>query len=135
MVDKPKAYSFLLKISSMKFPKSITVKHEEIKIEIVPSHLSYELCREEGSFHSSLRTIFLNEDIVLRGGAPLVNVLIHEIMHVAYWLYNLNKESSEEDIVNCMSNVITEVLFRTDLSTYLKGIINVTESKRTKTTN
>lgn len=107
----------------MKLPKSIIVNHEEIKIEIVPSHLSYELCREEGSFHSSLRTIFLNEDIVLRGGAPLVNVLIHEIMHVAYWLYNLNKDSTEEDIVNCMSNVITEVFTRTPLLTTINEVI------------
>ena len=119
----------------MKLPKSLKIGHETIRIEVVPSHLAYELCREEGSFHPSLRTIFISEDILERGGASLANLLIHEIMHVAYWLYNLNKESSEEDIVNCMSNVITEVLFRTDLSTYLKGIINVTESKRTKTTN
>lgn len=120
----------------MKLPKSLKIGHEEIKIEIVPTHLSYELCREEGSFHPHLRTIFISQDIVERGGAALVNVLIHEIMHVAYWLYNLNKESTEEDIVNCMSNVLTEVLIRADLLTNLKGILNdIIKSKRQKTIN
>jgi hypothetical protein len=108
----------------MKLPTQIDIGHETIKIEVVPTHLSYELCREEGSFHSTLRTIFINEDIVNRGGATLVNVLIHELMHVIHWLDNLSKDSTEEDIVNSMSNGMTELLLRTDLLTFIYKELN-----------
>lgn len=103
----------------MKLPTQINLGHETIKIEVLPTHLSYELCREEGSFHPHLRTIFISEEMVNRGGASLVNVLIHELMHVIYWLDNLSKDSSEEDIVNSMSNGLTELLLRTDLITII----------------
>lgn len=103
----------------MRLPTQINLGHETIKIEVVPTHLSYELCREEGSFHPHLRTIFISEEMVNRGGASLVNVLIHELMHVIYWLDNLSKDSSEEDIVNSMSNGLTELLLRTDLITII----------------
>lgn len=103
----------------MRLPTQINLGHETIKIEVVPTHLSYELCREEGSFHPHLRTIFISEEMVNRGGASLVNALIHELMHVIYWLDNLSKDSSEEDIVNSMSNGLTELLLRTDLITII----------------
>ena len=41
-------------------------------------------------------------------------------MHAIYYQYNLNKESTEEDIVNAMSNGITELLLRTDLFKWIK---------------
>lgn len=113
----------------MKLPTQIKLGHETIKIEVVPTHLSYELCKEEGSFHSNLRTIFISEDMVNRGGASLVNVLIHELMHVIYWLDNLSKDSTEEDIVNSMSNGLTELLLRTELQTFINKELNYAKKK------
>jgi len=103
----------------MKLPKSFKIGYETIDIEILPTHLAYEICKEEGSFHANLRKIYISEDVVKRGGATLINILIHELMHVAYWYCNLTSHSSEEDIVNAMSNSLTELLFRTDLLTFI----------------
>ena len=43
----------------MKFPKSFKIGFETIDIEILPTHLAYDICREEGSFHANLRKIFI----------------------------------------------------------------------------
>ena len=100
----------------MKFPKSFKIGFETIDIEILPTHLAYDICREEGSFHANLRKIFISEDVVKRGGATLINILIHELLHVCYWYNNLSNNSTEEDIVNAMSNYITELLFQSKLT-------------------
>ena len=93
---------------------------ETIDIEILPTHLAYDICREEGSFHANLRKIFISEDVVKRGGATLINILIHELLHVCYWYNNLSNNSTEEDIVNAMSNYITELLFQSKLTTLIE---------------
>ena len=113
----------------MKLPKQIKLGHETIYIEVVPTYLSYELCKEEGSFHSNIRTVFISEDMVNRGGASLVNVLIHELMHVIFWLDNLSRDSSEEDVVNSMSNGMTELLLRTELITFINKELNYGKKK------
>lgn len=103
----------------MKLPKSFKIGYETIEIEILPTHLAYEICKEEGSFHANLRKIFISEDIVKRGGPTLINILIHELLHVCYWYNNLSNNSTEEDIVNAMSNYMTELLFQSNLLTII----------------
>ena len=91
----------------------------QVDLKRTYTKILYEICKEEGSFHANLRKIYISEDVVKRGGATLINILIHELMHVAYWYCNLTSQSSEEDIVNAMSNSLTELLFRTDLLTFI----------------
>ena len=100
---------------TIQLPKTIKVGHFTIEIKVLPTNISSDVCNEEGSFHSRIRTIYLAEDIVERGKEDLVNLLLHELMHAIYWNYGLNDKSTEEDIINAMSNGITELLSRTAL--------------------
>ena len=77
---------------------------------------------KEGSFQSRQRIIYIAEDIVERGGEDLINVLIHELLHVIYYQYNLSNSSSEEDVVNSMANGLTELLTRTALLETIKKL-------------
>ena len=52
----------------------------------------------------------------------LINVLIHELLHVIYYQYNLSNSSSEEDVVNSMANGLTELLTRTALLETIKKL-------------
>ena len=104
-----------------KLPKTIDVGPFKIEIQILPSAISYE-GNEEGSFQSRQRIIYIAEDIVERGGEDLINVLIHELLHVIYYQYNLSNSSSEEDVVNSMANGLTELLTRTALLETIKKL-------------
>jgi hypothetical protein len=104
-------------------PKKIKVGHFDIEIKVLPTNISTEVCGEEGSFHARQRTIYLAEDIVEKGGADLICVLIHELMHAIYFQYGLSSSSSEEDVVNAMSNGVTELLTRTNLNTIINKIL------------
>lgn len=115
----------------MKLPRSFKIGFETIEIEVLPAYLSYDVSQEEASFHPSLRKIFISEEIVRRGGPTLINTLIHELLHVAYWYCNLTASSSEEDVVNAMSNYITELMFNSELLTLItKEKSNVIKSQR-----
>jgi len=98
----------------MNLPTIIKLGHFNIQIKPVDSELASHN-EEEGSFHSGTRTIYIDQNIIDRGGVDLVNVLIHELLHVSYYKNNLSKNSCEEDLVNAFSNDITELLSRTKL--------------------
>ena len=102
----------------MKLPTTIKLGHFTILIKPIEPELASHN-EEEGSFHSGTRTIFLDQNIVDRGGTDLANVLIHELLHVSYYKNNLSKNSSEEDLVNAFSNDITEMLSRTTLLDFI----------------
>ena len=104
-----------------KLPKTIDVGPFKIEIQVLPSAIADE-GNEEGSFQSRQRIIYIAEDIVERGGEDLINVLIHELLHVIYYQYNLSNSSSEEDVVNSMANGLTELLTRTALLETIKKL-------------
>lgn len=99
---------------TIKLPKTIDVGPFKIEIKVLPTAIASEV-NEEGSFQTRQRIIYLAEDIVERGGEDLINVLIHELLHVIYYQYNLSNTSTEEDVVNSMANGLTELLTRTAL--------------------
>lgn len=98
----------------MQLPKSIKIGHFEIFIKELDPEIA-AASSEEGSFQSTSRTIWIDKTLIDKGGADLICVLIHELMHVSYYKNNFNQTSSEEDLVNGFSNDITELLSRTEL--------------------
>ena len=95
----------------MQLPKSIKLGHFEIFIKELDPEIA-AASSEEGSFLPTSRTIWIDKSIIEKGGADLVCVLIHELMHVSYLKNNFNQTSSEEDLVNGFSNDLTELLSR-----------------------
>ena len=108
------------KTSKDYFPNQIKLGHFVLTIKLLDSELIYNLGEQQGSFESREQTIYLDKDIVRGNPDQAINLVLHELMHAIYYQYNLSKESNEEDIVNAMSNGITELLTRTDLLTWLK---------------
>ena len=108
----------------MKLPKTIKLGHFNIKIKPLPNELASS-DEQEGSFHGSTRTIYIDENIIEKGGVDLVSVLLHELLHVSCYKNNLSKDSKEEDLANAFSNDLTELFSRTKLldiiNTNLRG--------------
>ena len=108
----------------MKLPKKIKLGHFNILIKALSKDIASS-DEQEGSFHGSTRTIYIDENIIEKGGTDLVSVLLHELLHASFYKNNLNKTSTEEDFVNSFSNDLTELLSRTKLldiiNTNLKG--------------
>ena len=102
----------------MKLPKTIKLGHFNIKIKPLPNELASS-DEQEGSFHGSTRTIYIDENIIEKGGVDLVSVLLHELLHVSYYKNNLSKDSKEEDLANAFSNDLTELLSRTRLLDFI----------------
>ena len=98
----------------MNLLKQIKLGHFTIKIKSLPRDIASS-DEQEGSFHGSTRTIYIDENIIEKGGADLVSVLLHELLHVSYYKNNLSKTSVEEDLANAFSNDLTELLSRTKL--------------------
>ena len=98
----------------MQLPKSIKLGHFNILIKELEPEIA-AANNEEGSFHATSRTIYIDKSIIDKGGPELICVLIHELFHASYYKNNLGLQSSEEDLVNSFSNDITELLTRTEL--------------------
>ena len=108
----------------MKLPKTIRLGHFNILIKALSKDIASS-DEQEGSFHGSTRTIYIDENIIEKGGTDLVSVLLHELLHVSYFKNNLSKDSKEEDLANAFSNDLTELLSRTKfldvINTNLRG--------------
>ena len=104
----------------MNLPTIIKLGHFNIQIKAIEPELASHN-EEEGSFHSGSRTIYIDQNIIDRGGVDLVNVIIHELLHVSYYKNNLSKASTEEDLVNAFSNDFTELLSRTELLNFINA--------------
>ena len=108
------------KTSKDYFPNQIKLGHFVLTIKFLDSEVIYNLGEQQGSFESRDQTIYLDKEIIAGNPDQAINLILHELMHAIYNQYNLNKESTEEDIVNAMSNGITELLTRSDLRKWLE---------------
>ena len=108
------------KTSKDYFPKQIKLGHFVLTIKLLDSEVIYNLGEQQGSFESSDQTIYLDKEIITGNPDQAINLILHELMHAIYYQYNLSKDSSEEDIVNAMSNGVTELLTRSDLKKWIE---------------
>ena len=102
----------------MKFPTTIKLGHFDIQIKALPNDIASS-DEQEGSFHSGTRTIYVDENIIDKGGVDLISVILHELFHASYYKNNLSKASTEEDLVNSFSNDLTELFSRTQLLDFI----------------
>jgi len=103
----------------MHLPKCIKLGPFEIKIKSLDPEIAADNF-EEGSFNPTTRTIYIDKNIIQKGGSDLINVLIHELLHASYYKNNFNPASTEEDLVNGFSNDLTELLTREKLFDIIK---------------
>jgi hypothetical protein len=93
----------------------------------------YEVSEAQGTFViKPPYKIYLDKEMIDRGGADAVNVVLHECMHVAYYQYQL-KDKEEETVVNSFGNFMTELLCRSELKDWLRENMKGANGKEEKT--
>ncbi len=106
-------------MKKVSLPKKVNAGPFEVELILLPHEVAYESSDYQGSFVSKPPLkIYLDEDIINRGGKDAINVVIHEMLHVGYYQYHL-KDKEEETLVNSMANFLTEILTRSELKAWL----------------
>ena len=108
------------KTSKDYLPKQIKLGHFVIDIQLIDGTVSLNIAEQQGSFIARDQVIYLDKEIMIGQPDRAINLIIHELMHAIYYQYNLSEKSCEEDVVNAMSNGMTELLTRTDLLQFIK---------------
>jgi len=105
---------------SKRLPKNVTIGPFSVELICAPHDMMYEVGEAQGIFiQKPPYKIYLDKEMIERGGADAVNVVIHECMHVAYYQYQL-KDKEEETVVNSFGNFMTELLCRSELKDWLR---------------
>tara|TARA_B100001094_G_scaffold196362_1_gene190289 strand:+ start:3539 stop:3898 length:360 start_codon:yes stop_codon:yes gene_type:complete len=113
----------------MHLPKTVRIGAFLVELILVDHEVMYELVSAEGTFICKPPyKIYLDKEMVQRGGPDAVNVVIHELLHVGYHQYHL-KEKEEETIVNSFGNFMTEVLCHSEIKDWIRH-----ETKNLQTT-
>ena len=93
------------------FPETVEVSYHTIKFNLIDSQIALEVGDQQGSYSARDQVIFLDQQIIQDGGARAVSLVLHEIGHALYYIFNL-KDREEEPTVDSFANGYTEVLRR-----------------------
>ena len=117
---------------SKKLPKHVTIGPFLVELICAPHYIMYEVSEAQGAFVvKPPYKIYLDKEMIERGGADAVNVVLHECMHVAYYQYHL-KDKDEETVVNSFGNFMTELICRSELKDWLRENMSRKETPRDK---
>tara|TARA_Y100001938_G_scaffold151030_1_gene245331 strand:- start:9614 stop:9973 length:360 start_codon:yes stop_codon:yes gene_type:complete len=108
-------------------PKYVHLSYLKIKLEQLDSELSYQVADQQGSFvEKPPATIYLDKEIIERGGLDAVNLVIHEMCHAIEYLAQLTNLSvtdpnrAEEGRVTAYSNYLTEIISKSELRDWIR---------------
>ena len=77
-------------MKKVSLPKKVNAGPFEVELILLPHEVAYESSDYQGVFVSKPPLkIYLDEDIIHRGGKDAINVVIHEMLHVGYYQYHL----------------------------------------------
>ena len=93
------------------FPEVVDISYHTIKFNLLDTQIALEVGDQQGSYVARDQVIFLDSQIIKDGGARAVSLVLHEIGHAIYYIYNL-KDREEEPTVDSFANAYTEVLRR-----------------------
>lgn len=111
-----------------KLPKHISIGPFSVELICAPHEIMHEVGESQGTFiPNPPYRIYLDKEMIDKGGADAVNVVLHECMHVAYYQYQL-KDRDEETVVNSLGNFMTEILCRSELKGWLRENMNRKET-------
>jgi|TARA_R110001592_G_scaffold238_4_gene1340 hypothetical protein len=98
-------------MKKVKLPDAIDVSYHHIKIELISSHLSQEVGEQQGCYVARDMIIYLDKDLIEAGGTRACSLLLHEVGHAIFYIFNL-AAAEEERAVDSFANGYTEVLTR-----------------------
>jgi len=109
-------------------PHILQLGHFKLKITLANSDIVNE--EYQGAYLSRDDKIILDKGSANGKGAQSINIILHELCHAIYYAYGLDNNSNEEQIVNAMSNGVTELLLNKELLKFINKEIQ-NESKNT----
>jgi len=109
-------------------PHILQLGHFKLKITLANSDIVNE--EYQGAYLSRDDKIILDKGLANGKGAQSINIILHELCHAIYYAYGLDNNSNEEQIVNAMSNGVTELLLNKELLKFINKEIQ-NESKNT----
>ena len=113
-------------MGKVSFPEYVTIGYTRIQLVLLDSDIAKEVGDQQGSYVGSVPyRIYLDKDIISSGGVDAANLVIHEILHHIYSISECDDKTSEEILVNTMANGIAELLYRSELSKWLKQQPNI----------
>jgi hypothetical protein len=98
-------------MQKVKLPDTISVSYHNLKIKYLSGYVSNEIADQQGCYMARDMLIYLDKDIMDAGGTRAVSLIIHELGHALYYIFNL-KEAEEERTVDSFANGYTEILHR-----------------------
>lgn len=98
-------------MKKVKFPDAIDISYHNIKLKLISSHISQEVGEQQGCYVARDMLIYLDKDIIEQGGTRAISLILHELGHAIYYIFNL-KEREEEPTVDSFANGYTEILTR-----------------------
>ena len=100
-------------IKKVKLPETIDVSYHTLKVKLLDSDVALEVGDQQGSYDARGQTIYLDRGIIEEGGARGVSLILHECGHACWYIFNLDKDKSEEErTVDSFANFYTELLRR-----------------------
>ena len=113
--------------NKVKFPKFVYLSYLKIDLTLLDSEVSYQVAEQQGSFvEKPPVTIYLDKEMVERGGLDAVNLVIHEMCHAIEHLTQLTNLSvadpnkAEEGRVTAYSNYMTELISKSELRDWIR---------------
>ena len=114
-------------IDRVPFPKHVHLSFLKVNLVLLNSQISYEVADQQGAFvEKPPVSIYLDEEIIRRGGSDAVVLVIHEVCHAIEHLAQLGNLSegdalkAEEGRVNAYSNFITELISKSELRDWIR---------------
>lgn len=92
-------------------PKNVEISYHTVELRLLDTLTSNEVGEQQGSYLAREQIIFLDEQIISEGGDRAVSLVLHEIGHAIYYIFNL-KDREEEPTVDSFANGYTEILKR-----------------------
>ena len=92
-------------------PKNVDISYHTIELKLLDTLTSNEVGEQQGSYLAREQIIFLDDQIIAEGGDRAVSLILHELGHAIYYIYNL-KDRDEEATVDSFANGYTEIFKR-----------------------
>ena len=92
-------------------PENVDISYHTIELKLLDTLTSNEVGEQQGSYLAREQIIFLDEQIIVEGGDRAVSLILHELGHAIYYIYNL-KDRDEEATVDSFANGYTEIFKR-----------------------
>ena len=98
-------------MKKVKLPDAIDVSYHTLKVVLLEPDIALEVGDQQGSYAAREQKIYLDRSIIEEGGDRALSLLLHEVGHALYYIFNL-KDREEEPTVDSFANGYTEVFKR-----------------------